>query len=205
MEKPIILLGAGGHAKVLLDALLKMNKKVIGIVDKQTTKTLLNLPILGTDEKIEQFAPNSVQLVNGIGSIANTEKRTQIYNKFIKQGYKFANVIHPSVILANEIRLGQGIQIMAGAVIQVGSDIGDNSIINTQASIDHDCVIGKHVHIAPGVLLSGEVKIGDGSHIGTGTTIIQGIKIGTNALVGAGSVVVKNVANNKKVMGVPAK
>lgn len=207
MKKPIILLGAGGHARVLLDTLLQADKKVIGIVDQQITKNnkILNIPILGTDDELDKFAPNSIQLVNGIGSIGDTEKRTQIYNKLIKKGYEFANVIHPSITLANEIKLGQGIEIMAGAVIQTGCNIGDNSIINTQASIDHDCIIGSHVHIAPGVVLSGEVEIGDSSHIGTGAVIIQGVKIGANALVGAGAVVLKNVADGKKVVGVPAR
>lgn len=93
---------------------------------------------------------------------------------------------------------------MAGAVINVGSRIGDNSVINTRAALDHDCRIGCHVHIAPGSVISGGVKIGDGTHIGTGSSIIQCINVGINSVIGAGSVVVKDIPDNVKAYGVPA-
>lgn len=206
-ENPIILLGAGGHARVLLDTLLKANKNVIGILDAQAAvdKKIFNVPVLGTDDYLENFPPNSVQLVNGIGSIGDTNLRAEIYTRFIQRGYEFTNIIHPTAVLGREVTLGKGVQVMAGAVIQTGCSVGDNVIINTQASIDHDCLIGSHTHIAPGAVLSGEVKIGDGSHIGTGAVIIQGVHIGANALVGAGAVVLQDVLDGMKVVGVPAK
>ena len=94
---------------------------------------------------------------------------------------------------------------MAGSVIQPGSVIGRNVIINTRTSIDHDCEISDHVHVAPGVTLSGKVKIAAGAHIGTGATVIQGINIGANSMIGAGAVVVSDVAGDSKVIGVPAR
>ena len=206
MERPIIIIGAGGHAKVLLDTLLNTNKKVLGIIDKQLDKkTPFNIPILGTDEKLLDFSPDSIKLVNAIGSVENTLKRAQVFNCFSEKGYEFANVIHPSAILSKQIKLGQGIQVMAGTVLQTDCNIGDNTIVNTRASLDHDCSIGPHVHVAPGVVLSGGVTVGKGSHIGTGAIVIQGIDIGVEATVGAGAIVLNNVPNGATVVGVPAK
>ncbi len=93
---------------------------------------------------------------------------------------------------------------MAGAVVNIGTRVKENSIINTNASVDHDCLIGAHVHIAPGVTLSGGVTVGEGSHIGTGASVMQGIEIGANVIVGAGAVVIDNIETGKTVCGVPA-
>lgn len=204
---PIIVIGAGGHAKVLIDALLGQDKDIIGIVDKEVSKLeedVLGVQVIGADDVVLQYQTEKVALVNGIGSIQDTSLRKNISDRFREKGYSFAKVIHSSAIIAKNVELGEGVQVMAGAVIQTGSRIGANTIINTKASIDHDCKIGAHVHIAPGVTLSGDVEIGDGAHIGTGAVIIQGIKIGTNSLVGAGSVVIKDVLSGTAVVGVPA-
>ena len=120
-------------------------------------------------------------------------------------GYDFSTVIHPSAVVTSDVILGEGSQGMSGEVIQPGSHIGCNTIINTRASVDHDCIIGDHVHISPGVTLSGGVDIGAGSHIGTGATLIQGISIGCGCLVAAGAVVVKDITDGEMVRGVPAR
>ena len=100
---------------------------------------------------------------------------------------------------------GEGVQLMAGAVIQPNVSIGENTLINTSASIDHDCQIGAHVHIAPGTVLSGNVCVQDETHIGTSATVIQNIKIGTKCTIGAGSVVVKNISDRTLAIGTPAR
>ena len=164
-----------------------------------------NLPIIGDDSAISAYSNDAVELVNGLGSVGDTALRASIYYKFKKLGYGFRQVIHPVAIIASDCILGEGVQVMAGAVVNTGTKIAENSIINTGAVVDHDCVIGSHVHIAPGATLSGGVQLGDGSHIGTGATVIQGISIGRNALVGAGAVVLKDVPPGAKVVGVPAK
>ena len=122
-----------------------------------------------------------MELVNGLGSVGNTELRAGIYYKFKKLGYSFCQVIHPTAILAKDCILGEGVQVMAGVVVNTGTRIAADSIINTGAVVDHDCVIGSHVHIAPGATLSGGVHVGDGSHIGTGATVIQGVSIGSRS------------------------
>lgn len=146
-----------------------------------------------------------MELVNGLGSVMNTALRADIFNKFKNLGYNFRQVVHPSAIIAKDCILGECVQIMAGAVVNTGTNIAANSIINTGAVVDHECIIGSHVHIAPGVTLSGGVLVGDGSHIGAGATVIQGVSIGRNALIGAGAVVLKDVPPNAKVVGVPAR
>lgn len=204
-EKPVIIIGNGGHAKVLTEILLLNKQTIIGFTTPQQEKNLFQLPYLGDDDCIFNYAPSDVLLVNGLGSITNTNIRKQLYNQFSSVGYTFPQVIHPRAIVSSYASLGEGVQVMAGAIIQPFTKIADNTIVNTKTSIDHDCIIGSHCHIAPGSVLSGEVEIGDSTHIGTGSTIIQGIKIGEYVLVGAGSLVLKNVPNHTTVYGIPAK
>lgn len=208
MSLPVIVLGAGGHAKVLIDTLLACSVKVIGFTDPdsgKSEKTIMGLQWLGDDDLILEYPPSSIYLVNGVGSVGSTSHRRQIYDKFKYMGYAFASVIHPSVIIASGVRLSEGVQIMAGATIQVDSHIGQNTIINTRASVDHDCIIGSHVHLAPGVTLSGGVQVDDGVHIGSGATVIQGMRIGQNSIIGAGSLIIKNVPEGAMAVGVPAR
>lgn len=206
--KEIILIGAGGHARVLISSLNALQREIIGILSPDTTligQSIAGIRILGNDDKVRDYVPDSVELVNGLGSVALLEKRKDIYIKFTKDGYKFANVIHPTATVMDNVQLGEGAQIMAGAIVQTGCQIGDNAIINTGAVVDHDCIVGAHVHIAPGAVISGGVEIGAMTHIGTGATIIQGIKIGNGAIIGAGTVVIKDIPHGKKVVGNPAK
>lgn len=208
MSLPVIILGAGGHAKVLIDALQASSAVIAGIVDADSSlrgKSVLGVPILGGDDVISEFQSSMVQVVNGLGSTGLPVKRQQIFAKFSGMGFTFTTVVHPSAIVAPDAVLGEGAQVMAGAVIQPGSRIGTNSIINTRASVDHDCLIGDHSHIAPGVTLSGGVKVGICCHIGTGATVIQGVAIGEQCLVAAGAVVVSNVTENTTVIGIPAR
>lgn len=206
MSKPVIIIGAGGHAKVLISTLKALERKIIGILDpdKPIGQTVDGICILGDDDKVRNYAPDSIELVNGLGSVSLPVKRKEIYMKF-NNSYKFATVIHPSATIAENVNINEGAQIMAGAIVQTGSTISINAIINTGAIVDHDCHIGQHAHVAPGAVLSGDVQVGDMSHIGTGATIIQGIKIGSNVIVGAGAVVIHNVKDGYKVVGNPAK
>ena len=208
MSLPVIMLGAGGHAKVLIDALLESSAVIAGVLDPDPDLAgacVLGVPVLGNDSIAVEFPPSEVQLVNGLGSVGTPARRRQLYDKFKALGYGFATVVHPSAIVASDVVLGEGAQVMAGSIIQPGSSIGCNCIINTRASIDHDCIVGDHAHIAPGVTLSGGVSVGEATHIGTGAIVIQGISIGVNAVVAAGAVVVKDIPARTKVRGVPAR
>ena len=208
MSLPVIVLGAGGHARVLIDALFIQNVTVIGITKpgrEQLDRTLWKIPLLGDDNEILHYSTDEVQLVNGLGSVGLPNNRRLLFEKFKKHGFTFASVIHPSAVIASDVKIEEGVQIMAGVVIQTGSSIGCNTIVNTKTAVDHDCLIGSHVHLASGVTISGEVKVGEGTHVGAGTTVIQGINIGKNSMVGAGALVLKDVPEGVKVIGVPAR
>ncbi len=216
MTKPVIILGGGGHAKVLLEVLILQKIEVYGFTDPNKNKELSlgnkNIKYLGKDEVIKQLSPINYNLVNGLGSVGidTLKRRREKYKEFQALHFKFLNVIHPASIVSEDvaevIRSKEGVQVMAGANIRPGSNIGDNTIINTGVSVDHDCNIGSHVHVAPGVVMSGEVDMGDSCHIGTGSLIRNGIKIGCDVFVSMGCVVTENqkegtIVNRPKIGG----
>ena len=207
MTLPVIIMGGGGHAKVLIAALKLLNIDILGVIDidpKMRGARILGIEVVGDEKALTEYPAERVLLVNAIGSVRQPEQRSQLYKKYKDRGYLFAGVVHPSCIISESVEIGEGAQVMAGSIIQPGCSIGENSIINTGVSIDHDCHIGKHVHLAPGVVLSGNVFIGDETHIGTAGTVIQNVKIGERCLIGAGSLVLKKIPSDTVAYGVPA-
>lgn len=208
IDRPIVIVGGGGHARVLYTALIELGCSVLGFLDRESEDSALiksGVKYLGVDADISRFSTEEICLVNGLGSVKDTRPRSNIFNHFKQLGFNFAQVIHPTAIIARDCEIGEGAQIMAGAIVQTGTTIGMNSIINTRASVDHDCRIGDHAHIGPGAVLCGQVALGSGVHIGSGATIIQCIKIGLYSVIGAGAVVLENVDEKAIVAGVPAK
>ncbi|KQL46517.1 sugar acetyltransferase [Brevibacillus choshinensis] len=207
MRVPIIVLGGGGHSKVIMNTLLMTSCNVKGFTTPDTLDqidSIYGIIRLGTDDVVRSIDPTQYKLVNGIGSVGYPGIRKDIFYSFKNIGFHFENVIHPSVILPKDTVLLEGVQLMAGVIIQPGCNIGANTIINTRATIEHDCRIGDNVHVAPGAVICGDVTIGDNVHIGAGAIVIQGVRIGKNSVIGAGSVVIRNVAEGVKVVGVPA-
>ena len=208
MDK-IIIIGGGGHARVLKELIVAIERfEIIGVLDPllKAGTEVMGLPVLGNDDLLsELFVKGVKNACIAVGSIKDNNKRKTLYEHVNRIGFTVPPLIHQRSIISNESEIREGVQIMAGAVIQAGSIIGEDSIINTGAIVDHDCVVGMHVHICPGVVISGGCAIGEGAFIGTGATIIQGIKIGKDAVIGAGSVVVKDVPDGAVVKGVPAK
>lgn len=202
MTLPIVIIGGGGHARVLIDALRIARRQILGIVDPKlaVADAPFGLQVLGGDDAIEKYRPDQIELVNGVGGTDSTQHRRDIYRRFKARGFRFAEVIHRSAVVSELAKFAEGVQVMAGCVIQCGTIIGANTIVNTRASIDHDCSIGQSVHIAPGVTLSGSVTIGDGSHIGTGACVIQGMTIGRDCLVAAGAVIYRDLAHGKRLL-----
>lgn len=205
MNKPVILIGNGGHAAVLTDILLQQARSIIGFTAPKKQENRFSIPYLGPDHIIGTFNPNDVELVLGLGTINVSSVRSQIFQEFKDRGYRFTSVIHQNAVISPYATLGEGVQIMAGSVIETFAEIADNTIINTSSSINHDCRIGKHCHIAPGTILSGNVTVGGLTHIGTGSTVIQNVRIGSQVLIGAGSLVLRPIKDNSKVFGVPVK
>lgn len=210
MKQKVIILSAGGHAKVIIDTLeLLGNFKILGITEHDEGKIgqkVMGISILGRDDEvIEKYSHKDIKLVNGMGGSDLPKLRRRLYHYWANKGYEFATIVHPAAYVAKSAKIGAGAQIMAGAIVQPEARIGDNTLINTNASIDRNSDIGNHCHVAPGVTISADVKIGDGSHLGTAAAIIQGITLGANVLVAAGAVVVSSFANDMRIKGVPAR
>ena len=203
---PVIVIGAGGHAKVVVDLLQCAGRTVLGLTDFDPDRVageVLGAAVLGSDEVLTDHRPEEVELANGIGSTEPPTKRQDLYDQLSARGYRFATLVHPSAVVARDADIGPGTQLMAGTIIQPGVRIGPNCIVNTGATIDHDCIIGAHVHIAPGVTLSGAVEVGDMTHIGTGASVIQGISIGTECMVRAGAVIVRDIRDGARAGSIP--
>ncbi len=208
MTLPVIVIGAGGHAKVVLAALEEAAVEVHGLTDADAAnvgRRVLEAPVLGDDRVVAGYAPDTIRLANGIGSTGKDHVRITAFERFHQLGYVFATIVHPTAFVAADVKLSEGVQVMAGAVIQPGCRIGENAIVNTGARVDHDCNIGAHAHIAPGAVLCGGVAVGRGAHVGAGSTVLQNIEIGPRGLVGAGAVVIAPVAAGTTVAGVPAR
>ncbi|MBC7523092.1 MAG: acetyltransferase [Flavobacterium sp.] len=193
----MILYGASGHAKVIVDALQTSNIAIQTIIDDNPkTKSLLGIEIVKTSDF------NFVLFDNVIISIGNNKVRKKIASKY-KVNYAMA--IHPATVISECSEIGNGTVVMAGAIINPEVKIGNHCIINTGAILEHDCFIDNFAHISPGVSLAGNVSIGEGSHIGIGATVIQGIKIGKWTTIGAGAVIIRDVPDYAVVVGNPGK
>lgn len=204
-EKPLILLGAGGHAKVLLSLVRALDLPVLGVCAPELVNQGANfwrdIRVLGAGDDLNDFSPNDVALVNAVGRrVGDTNSRQRIFDAFKAKGYYFPVLVHPRACVDPDASLQEGAQIMAGAVIQADARIGNNVIINTRAAIDHDCVIEDHVHIAPGAVLCGNVHVGKRAFVASGATLIPGTKVGNDAVVGAGASIVRDVAPGQLVL-----
>ena len=189
-KEKIVLIGGGGHAKVVIDAIKKEGKfDIYGIVDPVLARgtSVMGISVLGSDDELENIFAKKVKYASiGIGSIDNSEARKRIYRNLKSIGFELPAIKHPSASIGEHVLLGEGTFVAAGAVINPSVKIGKNAIVNTRASIDHDCEIGDFVHIAPGATLSGGVRVGDETHIGTGANVVQYRTIGKECMIGAG-------------------
>lgn len=210
MPIPIVGLGAGGHAKVVIEILqLGGQYELIGLVDPKSDlkgELVLGVPVLGGDEQLPMLRARGVEyFFVGVGSASVLRRRRRLYEFALRQGMQPVAAIHPNATISPSATLGMGVTVMAAAAINADARLGDNVIVNTGAIVEHDCVIGNHVHIATGAKLSGGVIVGNETHIGVGAVIRQCIQIGTGVSIGAGAVVVKVVPDSQLVMGNPAR
>lgn len=188
----MILYGASGHGKVIIEILEANGVKVDYVVDDNPEITEL----LGYE-----VCRNTGKYDEAIISIGSAQVRKMLVESLDVKTYPIA--IHPSAIVSPRAKLGEGTVVMHGAIVQTCVEAGKHCIINTGASVDHDCKLGDYVHIAPQATLSGAVEVGDGSWIGAGAVVKQCIKIGSNCMIGAGAVVVKDVPDGVTVVGIP--
>jgi len=209
MKPKILLIGAGGHCKVVLDLLLNSKDyTVAGILDlpDRLHDQVFGVSVIGSDADLPKFFRKGIRYCFvTIGSVGDCRVRVKLYNLAQKAGFKFPNLIHSSAMVSSQVVLGEGNYIAPGVIINAGTRIGNNCIINTGAIIEHDCKLGDFVHISPGVILSGAVSIADYTHVGTGSLAIQNVKIGANTVIGAGSVITKDIPAGVIAYGSPCK
>ncbi|GAA0082222.1 MULTISPECIES: acetyltransferase [Clostridium] len=207
MEK-IVLVGAGGHCKVIIDIIRSNNVyEIIGIIDKYATeKSLLDISIIGDDNKLKEVYKDGVKnAFLCIGALGDLNLRNKIYNNLKEIGFKLPVLMHNTAMVSKYAAIGEDTCIMPGAIINSGAKIGKNCIINTGAIIEHDCVIEDNCHISPRAVLGGGVSIEKNTHIGIGAAVIQGVNIGCNVTIGAGSVVISSIPDNVVALGIPSK
>jgi len=197
MKKKIVLVGGGGHCKVVMDAIESAGEfNIYGIVDSSLPKgtPVLNTEVLGKDDILpELFREGIVHAFIGVGSIGNCDIRKRIYKNLKDIGFNLPVIIHSKAVVSKYVEYGEGAFVAAGVVINAGTKIGKNAIINTSSSVDHDCEIGDFAHIAPGAILSGGVKVGDNTHIGLGASIVQYLTLEENSFIKAGALITESV------------
>lgn len=205
MER-IIIMGAGGHARVVIDTIRILGTyEIEGIVDEYSHVGELvdGVPVIGRDEDLGLFAKGAQAAVVAIGSVGDPSVRIAAAEAALEAGLHLPTLIHPSAVVSPSARFGEGCFVAMGAVVGVSVKAGDFVIINTGAVLDHDCEVGHYVHIAPNATLCGAVSVGDRTHVGTGSSVVQGITIGADTIVGAGSAVVHDIPDQVVAMGVP--
>ena len=204
MAKNVVIIGAGGHAKVIADIVVKSGDNVAGFLDdsKDVGEVIIEkFAVIGRVEDCEKLQQENKDLFFII-AIGNNYVRKEIFEKY-KLNYYTA--IHPTAVIGMGVHVGTGSVIMTNACINSGAKIGNNCIINTGAIIEHDNVIEDNVHVSPNATLCGTVKVGECTHIGAGAVVRNNISITPNCVIGAGGVVIKNIEKNGTYIGVPCK
>lgn len=204
----LALWGAGGHAGVVLDAVLRqgLHESVTFIDDTKDAGDPFHrsgLSILYGRDHLARLRADGVRGM--VIAVGDERKRTALAAIAVDAGFELCTIVHPSAVICADVRIGAGTVVFAGVVVQTGSEIGNNVIVNTGASVDHDCRIGDGAQLAPRVALGGRVKVGDLSFVGIGATVINRIEIGRNCLIGAGAVVVRDIPDHSLAYGVPAR
>ena len=203
----IVVIGGGGHAKVLISVLKKTLYEIAGYTDKQDRGAILGVSYLGNDGILPELIRKHPQCkaVIGIGKIDGSGLRISLQKEFERLGFDFPSIVSPRAVVNEEVTLGGGTAVFDGVVITSGTETGRACILNTNCTIEHDCRIGDDVHVAPGATLSGGVLIGSNCLIGTGANVIQSVSICGNSLIGAGATVVKDITVPGTYVGNPAK
>lgn len=195
-HKPLVLIGGGGHASVLADILLGQGRDIVAVIspdDLSSRAVFTGLVHLTQDEEVKRFSPESVHLVNGIGMLPRSMLRQRVNQQFLELGYQFETVIASDAHVSRFATIHSGAQILSGARVQTGAVIGEHTIVNSGALVEHDCQIGAYNHIAPHATLCGGISSEELVFIGAGAVICPGLSLGRKCIVGAGVTIRRDV------------
>jgi UDP-perosamine 4-acetyltransferase len=204
----LVVVGGGGHAKVVISILRKLNRyRILGYTDLNDNCAVLGAPYLGSDRELAALAvgPKKLNVVIGLGQVGLGKPRYGLWGRLQSLALSFPPIISPDAIVNEGVSVGEGTVVMDGAVINSGVTIGRGAIVNTNSSVEHDVILADWVHVAPGATISGGVTVGRFSMIGAGATVIEGIGIAAGCMVGAGATVVHDLKEPGVYVGSPAR
>lgn len=201
----LVVIGAGGHAKVVIDSIvLSGTARIVGLTDADTTRRhVAGFSVLGSDDVLQRLRGEGV--TKAFVALGDNRLRRKVMMRARAMGFELLNAIHPSAVISPSARLGGGVAVMAGVVINAETQVDDGAIINTGAVVDHDGRIGQASHIGPRCALAGNVSIGEEVFLGVGAVVVPGVTIGARTMVGAGACVVSDLPEAVVAVGVPAK
>lgn len=196
----VYIFGAGGHAKVVLDAFSSKQAEVAALIDPaRAGETLFGVSIIGSHTEVKESGKHSF-----IVAIGDNQRRKSIFEEISQHGWSPISIVHASAVVSPHAKIGDGTFVSAGAIINADAVVGANVIVNTAAVIEHDCVVGSHAHVAPQSAMGGASSLGEGTLFGIGSAMLPGKKIGGWVVVGAGSVIIRDVGDAVTVVGNPA-
>jgi sugar O-acyltransferase (sialic acid O-acetyltransferase NeuD family) len=202
-----VIIGAGGHGKVVLDILQAIGKdRVIGFLDADAGlagSSVGGVPVLGPVNQLSRLRLQRVKA--GIVAIGDNRIRTGYAALLREHGFELISAVHPSAVVAKTVKLGHNTVIAAGAIVAASARLDDSVILNTNCVVDHECEVECGVHVCPGALLAGRVRVGAGAFIGLGAKVLPCLTIGRGAIIGAGAVVLKDIPDEVTAIGVPAR
>ncbi|MBR6593617.1 MAG: acetyltransferase [Clostridia bacterium] len=201
VKKQLLIIGAGGHGRVVADIAKLRGYENVGFLDDRSDGGAVDgYPVLGDTNAFEAYKENCAFIV----AIGDNCARRRLYEKLRLGGGETVSLCHPNAVVAEGVQIGKGTVIMAGAVVNTGASIGNGVILNTCCSVDHDCVVGDFCHVSVGAHLAGTVNLGENVLVGAGATVIQNVDICADCVIGAGAVVIKDVKESGTYLGVPA-
>lgn len=206
-DMDVVIVGAGGHGKVVLDILQAEGKyRPVGFLDADPSlsgMTVSGLPVLGAVNQIPRLRQQKLR--HAIVAIGDNRTRSTYAKLLQEQGLELISAVHPTASVSRSVKLGCNVVIAAGAVVTAEATLGDSVILNTGGIVDHECVVGDAVHVCPAAVLAGRVRVGPGAFIGLGARVIQCLTIGEHAVIGAGAVVLRDIPAHVTAVGVPAR